>query len=110
MISHSESLASPGHGTELSGSSKPSILTIRTRSGRNSRSLMAACTVRKTSWRCMRASYCSAVKSGSGPPSDSRRSEEHTSELQSRGHHVCRLQLEKKTEHYQRHTSTKEHD
>src|SRR5439155_8661548 len=29
-----------------------------------------------------------------------RRSEEHTSELQSRGHLVCRLLLEKKDEHY----------
>src|SRR5437870_12535026 len=30
------------------------------------------------------------------PPCDSMRSEEHTSELQSRGHLVCRLLLEKK--------------
>src|SRR5437870_9842623 len=30
-------------------------------------------------------------------PSETRRSEEHTSELQSRGHLVCRLLLEKKT-------------
>src|SRR5690625_6990484 len=30
------------------------------------------------------------------PPSSHRRSEEHTSELQSRGHLVCRLLLEKK--------------
>src|SRR5439155_14430927 len=30
------------------------------------------------------------------PPSLARRSEEHTSELQSRGHLVCRLLLEKK--------------
>src|SRR5690625_6369535 len=31
-----------------------------------------------------------------GRPGDRRRSEEHTSELQSRGHLVCRLLLEKK--------------
>src|SRR5437660_6395408 len=33
---------------------------------------------------------------------DLRRSEEHTSELQSRGHLVCRLLLEKKKKHSQR--------
>src|SRR5690625_6902070 len=32
-------------------------------------------------------------------PGDNRRSEEHTSELQSRGHLVCRLLLEKKNIH-----------
>src|SRR5690625_5774453 len=32
------------------------------------------------------------------------RSEEHTSELQSRGHLVCRLLLEKKKEHHHRST------
>src|SRR5439155_17880600 len=31
---------------------------------------------------------------------NARRSEEHTSELQSRGHLVCRLLLEKKKKHY----------
>src|SRR5439155_24720735 len=35
---------------------------------------------------------------GHGPPGHARRSEEHTSELQSRGHLVCRLLLEKKKE------------
>src|SRR5271166_6987344 len=35
-------------------------------------------------------------RSWSSKPSRSRRSEEHTSELQSRGHLVCRLLLEKK--------------
>src|SRR5690625_7203207 len=34
---------------------------------------------------------------GSGQPDGLERSEEHTSELQSRGHLVCRLLLEKKT-------------
>src|SRR5437870_10934304 len=34
------------------------------------------------------------------PAEDVFRSEEHTSELQSRGHLVCRLLLEKKKKHY----------
>src|SRR5690625_6291853 len=34
--------------------------------------------------------------SNAGPPRPGRRSEEHTSELQSRGHLVCRLLLAKK--------------
>src|SRR3989442_7220191 len=37
-----------------------------------------------------------------GPPITSRRSEEHTSELQSRPHLVCRLLLEKKKKNYDR--------
>src|SRR5439155_22192701 len=50
--------------------------------------------------------FCAFVKSGPRPPPRAprpwqkaqfkRRSEEHTSELQSRGHLVCRLLLEKK--------------
>src|SRR2546429_5408650 len=39
---------------------------------------------------------CSFKRVPSGGPSPSRRSEEHTSELQSRLHLVCRLLLEKK--------------
>src|SRR5437870_5607077 len=45
-----------------------------------------------------------AIKDGqgrgafAGPPFPGKRSEEHTSELQSRGHLVCRLLLEKKKE------------
>src|SRR3712207_7932107 len=35
-----------------------------------------------------------------------RRSEEHTSELQSRQYLVCRLLLEKKTDHYIRHSTS----
>src|SRR5690625_7104359 len=35
-----------------------------------------------------------------------KRSEEHTSELQSRGHLVCRLLLEKKKNHTEKETST----
>src|SRR5439155_11435248 len=44
------------------------------------------------------------ARAGAGPPARARRSEEHTSELQSRGHLVCRLLLEKKnlTQLYQR--------
>src|SRR5207253_10500127 len=37
-------------------------------------------------------------------PSSGSRSEEHTSELQSRGHLVCRLLLEKKKKHTKLHT------
>src|SRR5439155_10860096 len=36
------------------------------------------------------------ISPGPGTPDDAGRSEEHTSELQSRGHLVCRLLLEKK--------------
>src|SRR2546422_5144033 len=48
-----------------------------------------------------RAQYASSSQAGDGMPrsppvSASRRSEEHTSELQSRLHLVCRLLLEKK--------------
>src|SRR5437870_7656777 len=39
---------------------------------------------------------CPARKRCSQPPAPTPRSEEHTSELQSRGHLVCRLLLEKK--------------
>src|SRR3712207_8666061 len=45
-----------------------------------------------------RGSWCSFSRDTSGhPPEESRRSEEHTSELQSRQYIVCRLLLEKKT-------------
>src|SRR5438552_14956124 len=42
------------------------------------------------------ARYQNAVRSGVGPPYQATRSEEHTSELQSPDHLVCRLLLEKK--------------
>src|SRR5690625_6903447 len=45
---------------------------------------------RPTATSCPESSPCP------GAPTDGRRSEEHTSELQSRGHLVCRLLLEKK--------------
>src|SRR5207253_9648288 len=38
-------------------------------------------------------------------PIPRKRSEEHTSELQSRGHLVCRLLLEKKKQHTKQHTT-----
>src|SRR5690625_7107805 len=41
-----------------------------------------------------------AVVAGSSPVVHPMRSEEHTSELQSRGHLVCRLLLEKKNKEY----------
>src|SRR3712207_9072348 len=45
-----------------------------------------------------RSSTSSSLRSGTGgsPPRSGRRSEEHTSELQSRQYLVCRLLLEKK--------------
>src|SRR5437899_10562824 len=47
---------------------------------------------------CCRARWCPARRAGRSParPRDRRRSEEHTSELQSLRHLVCRLLLEKK--------------
>src|SRR2546422_2143509 len=45
------------------------------------------------------SSFCSSVRTA-------RRSEEHTSELQSRLHLVCRLLLEKKKKNQQRHHIT----
>src|SRR5207253_3872686 len=41
--------------------------------------------------------FCHPIKNFAGIKIAKDRSEEHTSELQSRGHLVCRLQLEKKT-------------
>src|SRR5690625_5495465 len=40
--------------------------------------------------------HAGVISSGRSIPDDVSRSEEHTSELQSRGHLVCRLLLEKK--------------
>src|SRR3989449_3137793 len=51
---------------------------------------------RSTSPPTRRSSGCCATRSGSPAPSSAARSEEHTSELQSRLHLVCRLLLEKK--------------
>src|SRR5690625_6981668 len=53
-------------------------------------------TVRQSPW--MRPASSSAFITTGTPPMRSTRSEEHTSELQSRGHLVCRLLLEKKKE------------
>src|SRR2546429_6297372 len=46
-----------------------------------------------------------AARAGADPAGNSRRSEEHTSELQSRLHLVCRLLLEKKKTTAPRHYS-----
>src|SRR3712207_8529249 len=55
----------------------------------------AASPTRCTPWRpCSRA--CTTTGGGSPCPASTRRSEEHTSELQSRQYLVCRLLLEKK--------------
>src|SRR5437870_7930554 len=47
-------------------------------------------------WVIVRPFGYDVGREGSGDRIDVRRSEEHTSELQSRGHLVCRLLLEKK--------------
>src|SRR5437660_5280724 len=60
-------------------------------------SLHDALPISRTSrrWSCRRARAPAACR-GRGSFFRGRRSEEHTSELQSRGHLVCRLLLEKK--------------
>src|SRR5690625_6340305 len=65
------------------------------RSSVASRTTSAIC-----SYRCCSACRCSRSASKATPRRRARyrRSEEHTSELQSRGHLVCRLLLEKKKE------------
>src|SRR5437870_7685737 len=57
------------------------------------------CTMKSRARNCWRSRYsweARACCQESAIPSRRRRSEEHTSELQSRGHLVCRLLLEKK--------------
>src|SRR5215208_5654183 len=49
------------------------------------------------------AGGCAPVPRTRGPRGAAARSEEHTSELQSRGHLVCRLLLEKKKKKKNRH-------
>src|SRR5438876_11010407 len=48
---------------------------------------------------CRRAPYCRALPEGQRRQDGAARSEEHTSELQSPVHLVCRLLLEKKKHH-----------
>src|SRR5439155_6356905 len=56
-----------------------------------------ACVTASTSATKNTTVLASAIATPRGPPAPNpRRSEEHTSELQSRGHLVCRLLLEKK--------------
>src|SRR5690625_5947484 len=52
--------------------------------------------VTTTHWLRRTADCSAAVMAASEPSTSWKRSEEHTSELQSRGHLVCRLLLEKK--------------
>src|SRR3712207_7814951 len=51
---------------------------------------------RQSSWRCPCSPNATDGPSGRSVPSRTERSEEHTSELQSRQYLVCRLLLEKK--------------
>src|SRR5207253_10540813 len=74
--------------SDLGGMPGPSSCTsIRTR---------PCSSVRRTSTRPRSSAYLSAFSTRFTSTCRSRRSEEHTSELQSRGHLVCRLLLEKK--------------
>src|SRR2546429_3568228 len=72
---------------EATGSSSSEATAVSTATG--SRSGSSPCTFKKTS-----PSSCAATSATRSVPV--RRSEEHTSELQSRLHLVCRLLLEKK--------------
>src|SRR5436190_16776108 len=54
----------------------------------------------EASWAWSRSTCCGASRRSSHPSSACRRSEEHTSELQSHSDLVCRLLLEKKKIHY----------
>src|SRR5690348_17818801 len=58
------------------------------------RSIRAIVTSHRAS--ALRGGLAAAITGSSGPPTGSFRSEEHTSELQSPVHLVCRLLLEKK--------------
>src|SRR3712207_7572765 len=51
-------------------------------------------------WRAMLRGACSLPNGRQACPTSSRRSEEHTSELQSRQYLVCRLLLEKKKQSF----------
>src|SRR2546422_3388858 len=68
---------------------------------RSSCSRCAAASGRERCWMSRRTALRSNGRTGSLSPSGTtwRRSEEHTSELQSRLHLVCRLLLEKKKKH-----------
>src|SRR5690625_5745181 len=56
--------------------------------------------------RSMTPSRSATCPRRSSPPSRSTRSEEHTSELQSRGHLVCRLLLAKKHQIHQQQSNS----
>src|SRR3989442_2525408 len=53
-------------------------------------------TLLRSRWRCSVRRRCRSSASSAPGPKPPARSEEHTSELQSRPHLVCRLLLEKK--------------
>src|SRR3712207_8836941 len=57
---------------------------------------------RDTGERHLRAAQSAEADNGIGDAGPQRRSEQHTSELQSRQYLVCRLLLEKKNSHAQR--------
>src|SRR5437870_9139660 len=77
-----------------SSAEKPQIKMLRVRLRATAASARSAC-ANQAAQKCGRnsaSSSASETSNASGPI----RSEEHTSELQSRGHLVCRLLLEKK--------------
>src|SRR2546422_5223463 len=63
----------------------------------------------KRSWGAKASGRC-GIASSTRPPTGSNRSEEHTSELQSRLHLVCRLLLEKKKKETRTHNHITTHD
>src|SRR5256884_4572337 len=76
------------------------IITIRTATGAARISTAGIASMRFSSIHCGSAFMCrESSMSGRASPTTSPRSEEHTSELQSRLHLVCRLLLEKKKPH-----------
>src|SRR5207253_7403373 len=77
--------STPSASSRCSSASTPSTSTRAPASGWRSASARSSVTAARSRWSLHRAR---------GRPSP--RSEEHTSELQSRGHLVCRLLLEKK--------------
>src|SRR5690625_7019437 len=90
--------AQPGNSSRAF-SSEPRVCTSRSLVGSSSRSRLPPCLRVSARFRRLRSPPEStpAFFCWSGPLKPNwERSEEHTSELQSRGHLVCRLLLEKK--------------
>src|SRR5690625_5685032 len=85
--------------TETSPLSLHDALPISSRSSSTPGSWTAPTSSPHSPWAPISRSSAGPTSMGSWPVGATARSEEHTSELQSRGHLVCRLLLEKK-KHY----------